>query len=146
MWYYDTGVVMPYLPASDALVRQTLQSVKTIAVVGFSANPARPSYGVAEFLQARGYRIVPVNPGLAGQTQLGETVYATLADIPFPIDMADIFRQSEALPGIVEEVLALQIPVLWTQLGVFQAEALAKAQAAGLTVIANRCSKIELGR
>ncbi len=110
---------MAFIQATDDLIRETLRAVKTIAVVGFSANPARPSYGVTEFLQARGYRIVPVNPGLAAQTQLGEMVYATLADIPFPIDMVDVFRQSDALPGIVDEVLALKVPILWTQLGVF---------------------------
>jgi predicted CoA-binding protein len=137
---------MSFTPASDALIRETLRTVQTIAVLGFSANPARPSYGVAAFLQARGYRIVPVNPGLAGQTQLGETVYATLADIPFPTDMVDVFRQSDALPGIVEEVMAVKAPVLWTQLGVYHEEALERAQAAGLTVIADRCPKIEMGR
>ena len=130
----------------DALIREVLQAAKTIAVLGFSANPARPSYVVSRFLQLHGFRIVPVNPGLAGQTHLGETVYASLAEVPFPVDIVDVFRQSDALPDIVDETIVANVPVLWTQLGVYHEAALNKALATGLRVISDRCPKIEIGR
>ncbi|WP_377512867.1 CoA-binding protein [Octadecabacter sp. R77987] len=133
---------------SDDLIIDVLTRVKTIAVVGFSGNPDRPSHRVAKFLQSRGYRIVPVNPGLAGQTQLGETVYATLADIPFDVDMVDVFRQSAAVAGIVDAALARwpDLDVIWTQLDVRDDAAAATAQARGVTVIQNRCPAIEIPR
>jgi uncharacterized protein len=132
----------------DTQIRSILKSVKTIAMVGASDNPARPSYLVFKYLTERGYRVIPVNPGRAGTSFLGETFVARLADIAEPVDMVDIFRTSESAPGIVDEALALSPPpkVIWMQLSVRHDAAAAKAEAAGLTVIMNRCPKIEYGR
>lgn len=130
----------------DRIARET----KVIAVVGLSPKPERPSYGVARFLQARGYRIVPVNPGQAGGTILGEPVFASLSDIPDrdQIDMIDIFRQSDAVPGIVDEALQVlpNLRTVWMQIGVVHAGAAAKAEAAGKTVVQDMCPKIEFPR
>jgi uncharacterized protein len=133
---------------SDTLIRSVLTSVKTIAMVGASDNPARPSYLVLKYLIERGFRVIPVNPGRAGNTFLGQTFVASLADIREPVDMVDIFRAPEAAPGIVDQALAMNpLPkVIWMQLSVRNDEAAAKAEAAGLTVIMNRCPKIEYGR
>ena len=133
---------------TDDEIRAVLDGVKTIAMVGASAKDVRPSYFVLKYLLAKGYRVIPVNPGQAGKDILGQKVYGTLADIPEPIDMIDIFRSSEAAATVVDEALALQPrpKVIWMQLGVRNDEAAAKAQAAGLTVIMNRCPKIEYGR
>ncbi len=120
-----------------------LRSVKTIAVVGFSANPSRPSHDVARFLQARGYRIIPVNPGLAGQTILGELVYADLSSVPDAIDMVDIFRRSDEVAAIVDDAIAIGAKIIWMQIGVRDETAAAKAEASGLQVVMNRCPKIE---
>ena len=134
---------------TDDLIRQVL-TAKTIAVVGFSANPARASHGVARFLQARGHRIIPVNPGLAGQTLLGEKVYASLADISGNVDMVDVFRNSTQAGGVVDEAILLKaskgIRSVWMQLGVVDEAAAKRGEAAGLTVIMDRCPKIEVGR
>ncbi len=132
----------------DDLIRSVLKSVKTIAMVGASENPARPSFFVLKYLLERGYKIIPVNPGKAGGSFLGQTVYARLADIPEPVDMVDIFRSSAAAAGVVDEALAMQPKprIIWMQLTVRNDEAAAKAEAAGLTVIMNRCPKIEYGR
>jgi len=132
----------------DAYIAGILSSVKTIAVVGASPNPLRPSYGVSQFLVARGYVVHPVNPGHGGGQIVGRTAYARLADVPEAIDMVDVFRNSDAVPGIVDEVLALDpLPkVIWMQLGVRHDEAARKAEAAGIKVVMNRCPKIELGR
>jgi uncharacterized protein len=123
-----------------------LGQVKIIALVGASNNEARPSHSVMTFLIAHGYTVIPVNPGLAGQTLLGQMVYATLADVPNPVDMVDIFRNSEAAAQVVDEALALAIKpkVIWMQLGVRNDSAAAKAEAAGLQVVMNRCPAIEL--
>ena len=133
---------------SNDLFRSVLSSVKTIAMVGASNNPARPSFLVLKYLSQRGYRVLAVNPGLAGQSIEGAPVYAALADIPEPIDMVDIFRNSQAAGGVVDEALKLSPPpkVVWMQLSVRNDEAAARAEAAGLTVIMNRCPKIEYGR
>jgi uncharacterized protein len=133
---------------SDDLIRSVLKAAKTIAMVGASDNVARPSYFVLKYLLERGYRVIPVNPGKAGAEFLGQRVYARLADISEPIDMVDIFRASEAAAGVVDEALALSpLPkFIWMQLTVRNDEAAAKAEAAGLTVIMNRCPKIEYGR
>ncbi|MFO1034875.1 MAG: CoA-binding protein [Hyphomicrobiales bacterium] len=133
---------------SPDYVRGILQDVKTIALVGASANTVRPSYLVMKYLQEKGYRVIPVNPGLAGQTLLGEPVFATLADIPEPVDMIDIFRNSEAAGGLTDEALALtSLPkVIWMQLQVRNDEAAARAEAAGLRVVMNRCPKMEYGK
>ncbi|MCE5972686.1 CoA-binding protein [Sinirhodobacter sp. WL0062] len=134
----------------DPEIRKILTETRSIAVVGFSADPGRPSHYVAEFLQAAGYRIIPVNPGLAGQVILGETVYADLAAIPkeIAVDMVDIFRQSSAVPAIVEAALT-NLPALrtiWMQIGVQHDAAAETAIASGKSVIMNRCPKIEYRR
>lgn len=135
---------------SDDEIKDILASTKVVAVVGISANHDRPSYGVARFLQGQGYRVVPVNPGLAGQTLLGERVWPDLAAIPadLAVDMVDIFRRSEAVPAVVGEALA-HLPGLrtvWMQLGVESAEAAAAAAAQGVAVVQNRCPAIEYPR
>ncbi|RWC91603.1 MAG: CoA-binding protein [Mesorhizobium sp.] len=125
-----------------------LNSVKTIAMVGASANDVRPSYFVLKYLLAKGFSVFPINPGQAGKEILGRMTYARLADIPEPIDMVDIFRNAAAVPGIVDEVLQLDpLPkVIWMQLGVRHDEAAARAEAAGIKVVMNRCPKIEYGK
>jgi predicted CoA-binding protein len=130
------------------VIEHVLKSVKTIALVGFSANESRPSFFVTKYLIERGYTLYPINPGLAGQEFFGTKVYATLSDVPEPLDMIDIFRNSEAAEGIVDEALALTTRprVIWMQLGVRNDRAAEKAEAQGLTVIMNRCPKIEFGR
>lgn len=138
----------PALTYPDALIRKLLTTVKTIAMVGASDNPAKPSFLVQKYLLERGYTVVPVNPGKAGQVFNGQTVYARLRDIPQPIDMVDIFRASEFAGGIVDEALALDpLPkVIWMQLTVRDDAAAARAEAMGVTVIMDRCPKIEFGR
>lgn len=132
----------------DDHVEAILAGVNVIAMVGASANTSRPSYFVLKYLTEKGYRVHPINPGRAGSTICGRTVYATLADVPEPIDMVDVFRAADAVPGVVDEVLALSpLPkVLWLQLSVRNDAAAVRAEAAGLTVIQNRCPKIEYGR
>jgi uncharacterized protein len=132
----------------DGYIRGLLNTVKTIAMVGVSANTSRPSYFAFKYLIERGYRMIPVNPGLAGQDLLGQRVYARLGDIPESVDMVDVFRASQYVPAIVEEMLAMQpVPrVLWMQLGVRNDEAAARAEAHGIKVVMNRCPKIEYGR
>jgi uncharacterized protein len=132
----------------DSFIRDLLGSVKTIAIVGASHKDVRPSYFVARYLLDKGYCVFPINPGVAGQIVLGQTVYGHLRDVPEPLDMVDIFRTSDAAPAIVEEALALtpRPNVIWMQLGVRNDEAAAAAEAAGLNVVMNRCPKIEYGR
>ena len=132
----------------DALIRRILREVKTVALVGASANEARPSWIVTKYLLDRGYDVIPVNPGLAGQTLMVKTVYGSLKDIHQPIDMVEIFRNSEAAGPITDEALSLEpLPkVIWMQLSVRNDEAAARAEARGVTVIMNRCPKIEYGR
>lgn len=133
---------------SDALLKDVLTRARTIAVVGVSANPVRPSYFVARYLSLKGYRVIPVNPGHAGEELFGQKVVASLSDIEEPVDMVDIFRRSEAVPPIVEEALAAfpDLQTIWMQIGVENPEAAAKAEARGVTVIQNRCPKIEYQR
>ncbi len=132
----------------DGYIRGILKSVKSIAVVGISPKDNRPSYFVFKYLQERGYRMIPVNPGQAGKKILGQKVYAKLADIPEPVDMVDIFRASDHVLPIVHEALALEPKpkVIWMQLTVRNEEAAQLAEAAGLKVVMNRCPKIEYGR
>jgi hypothetical protein len=132
----------------DSYIRGILNTVKTIAMVGFSPKENRPSYFVFKYLTERGYRVIPVNPGHAGKEALGRKIYAKLADIPEPIDMVDIFRASEFALGIVKEALALnpKSQVIWMQLTVRNDEAAKLAEDAGLKVVMNRCPKIEYGR
>jgi len=132
----------------DDTFKTVLTRTRVVAIVGVSANPVRPSYFVARYLALKGYRVVPVNPGLAGQVLFGETVYGALGDIPFDVDMVDIFRRSDAVPAIVDDALARwpALQTVWMQIGVEHAAAAAKAQARGVTVIQNRCPKIEYQR
>lgn len=132
----------------NAYIGGILNSVKTIAMVGASPNDVRPSFFVLKYLLAKGFSVFPINPGHAGKEILGRTVYARLADLPEPIDMVDIFRGSAAVPGVIEEILRLDpLPkVVWMQLGVRNDEAAARAEAAGMRVVMNRCPKIELFR
>jgi uncharacterized protein len=135
--------------SSDADIRAILTSVKTIAVVGWSPKPDRPSHGVAAFLKRRGYRVIPVNPGQAGQAALGETVAATLAEAVAkvgPVDMVDIFRRSEEAGAVADEAVRLGAKVVWMQLGVKDEAAASRARAAGLQVVMNRCPAIEIPR
>lgn len=133
---------------SDAELKRILTQTRVIAVVGVSPNPVRPSYYVARYLSLKGYRVIPVNPGHAGETLFGEVVRSDLAEISEPVDMVDIFRRSEAVLPIVESALAAlpKLKTVWMQIGVQNAEARALAEAQGITVIENRCPKIEYQR
>ena len=142
------GLVVTGTPEADPLA--VLHGVRRIALVGASQDPTRPSHDVMAFLLDRGYTVLPVSPRAAGGTILGQPVHASLAEVPGPIDMVDVFRRSEAVPEVVADILACSeakaIRVLWLQLGVRHAEAEATAVASGLTVVADRCPKIELQR
>jgi uncharacterized protein len=129
-------------------IRDILQDVKTIALVGASANDLRPSYLVMKYLLEKGYAVVPINPGLAGQELLGQKVYASLADIPVSIDLVDVFRNSEAAIEITQDALKLTpLPkVIWMQLSVRNDEAAALAESRGIRVVMNRCPKMEFGK
>jgi uncharacterized protein len=132
----------------DSYIRNILNTVKTIAMVGISPKDVRPSYFAFKYLLERGYRMIPVNPGQVGGDILGQPVYAKLADIPEPIDMVDVFRAPQFALAIVEEVLALKPrpQVIWMQLGIRNDEAARLAEANGLKVVMDRCPKIEYGR
>src|SRR3954454_4426428 len=134
------------IPYANAKIRRILSTVRTIAMVGASSNWNRPSYFVMKYLQGKGYRVIPVNPGTAGQEQLGEMVYASLRDIPVPVDMVDVFRASEQVGPIVDDAIAIGAKVVWMQLGIRNDEAATRAEAAGIEVVMNRCPKIEFGR
>ena len=128
---------MNFVNPDDDALRTLLQTVKTIAVVGLSPQPARPSYRVAQAMQRYGYRIVPVRPLV--DTVLGEKAYPSLADIPFPVDLVDVFRAAEHVPAIVEQCLALHLPAIWIQEGIVHEAAAQQAQAGGMTVVMDRC-------
>jgi hypothetical protein len=128
---------MNFQNPSPEAIKALLQRVKTIAVVGLSPKPDRPSFGVSQAMQRFGYRIVPVRPAL--DEVLGEKAYAKLADIPFPVDLVNVFRESAAIPGVVEETLAIGAAAIWIQEGIVHDEAAEKARAAGLTVVMDRC-------
>ena len=140
----------PPLHYDDAFLRSTLRSVRVIAMVGASPNWVRPSNFAMKYLQNKGFRVIPVNPGQAGQKILGETVYTRLADIPDQFDMVDVFRASDKAGAIVDEAIAVAaqkgIRVVWMQLGVRDDAAARRAEAAGLTAVMDRCPKIEYGR
>lgn len=131
---------------TEQQIKSILQQVKHIALVGASDKPHRASYGVMAYLLEQGYQVTPVSPKLAGQDLLGQKVYATLAEIPHPIDMVDIFRNSEAAYGVAEEAIAVNAKVLWLQLGVINEQAEKLATEAGLQVVMDRCPKIDIPR
>ena len=131
---------------SDEAIAKLLAQVKRIALVGASAKPERPSHRVMQFLLDEGYEVLPINPSLAGQKLLGQTVYATLADLPTRVDMADIFRDAASLPEVTQAVVAAGIPAMWTQLGVVHSEAEQNAVGAGLQLVVDRCPAIEIPR
>lgn len=131
---------------SDDEIRDLLGSVRTIAMVGASDNPARPSYGVMAFLQGQGYRVIPVNPAITGEHVHGEFVFDSLSEIGVPIDMVDIFRNSEAAGAVVDAAIAAGAKAVWMQLGVVNEAAAARAEAAGLKVVMDHCPKIEIAR
>jgi hypothetical protein len=135
---------------TDDYIKSILRSTKVIAMVGASGNEMRPSYFAMKYLLAKGFVIHPINPGMVGKNILGQTVYASLKDVPAPVDMVDIFRASDAVPAIVREALTekdrLGIKTIWMQLGVVNDEAAKLAADAGLNVVMDRCPKIEYGR
>lgn len=135
---------------TNAYIEDVLASTKVIAMIGASANTSRPSYFVMKYMLAKGYVVHPVNPGLAGQSLLGQEVYAALENVPAPVDMVDIFRASDAALAVTREAIALSgqlnIKTIWMQLSVRNDEAAREAEAAGMQVVMNRCPKIEYGR
>ncbi len=128
--------------AQETEIVSLLRSAQTIAIVGLSANPDRPSYGVASYLQRKGYRIIPVNP-LLHEPVLGEEPYPNLTELPLPVDIVQIFRRPEYVPDIVTAAIAIRARAIWMQLGVIHHEAAAMARAAGLTVIMDRCMAVD---
>ena len=137
---------MDYRSYPDAFLRDILTGVRTIAVVGASPRPHRPSHGVMRYLQRHGYRAIPVNPFAAGETILGERCYAALAEIAERVDMVDIFRRSEFAGAAVDEAIRVGAKVVWMQLGVVDPAAAARAEARGIKVVMNRCPAIEIPR
>jgi predicted CoA-binding protein len=135
---------------TDEDIAAILRTQRTFAMIGASIDPSRPSYGVMAYMQARGFRIIPVNPTIEGQEILGERVYASLAALEGPIDVVDIFRRPDAVPEVVAAAIAekdrLAIKTIWMQIGVIHEEAAAEARAADLAVVMNRCPKIEYAR
>jgi len=131
---------------SDEAIAQLLAQVKRIALVGASAKPDRPSHRVMQFLLDEGYEVLPINPGLAGQRLLGQPVYASLADLPTSVEMADIFRGAASLPQVTQDVVAAGIPAMWTQLGVVNNKAERTGLDAGLQMVVDRCPAIEIPR
>lgn len=135
---------------SDDYIRSILRSTKTIAMVGASGNEMRPSYFAMKYLLDKGFKVIPVNPTMGGKTILDQPVYAALKDVPAPVDMVDIFRASDAAPGIVKEALAEKdrfgLKTIWMQLGVINEDAAAAAREAGLRVVMDHCPMIEIPR
>ena len=131
---------------SDEDISQLLRGARTIALVGASDNPGRASFGVMRFLQDHGYRVIPVNPRITGEHVHGEFVWRELAQIGDPIDIVDVFRNSDDAAAVVDEAIAVGAKAVWMQLGVVNEAAAAKAEAAGLKVVMDRCPKIEIGR
>jgi uncharacterized protein len=144
------GDNVPHMTGNDwqnpAAIADLLDNTTTWAVVGLSDNTGRPAYGVAQVLQAHGKRIVPIHPDAAGRTVLGETAYAKLADVPFPIDVVDVFRRSEAAGQFADEAAEIGARGVWFQLGVIDADAFERTRAAGLAMVMDACPAIEWGR
>ena len=135
--------------SEEDTIRKILTDARTIAVVGWSPKPDRASHGVAAFLARRGYRVIPVNPGQAGQEALGATVRGSLAEVVAkdgPVDMVGVFRRSEEAGAVVDEAIAIGAKAVWLQLGVMDDAAMARARAAGLMAVQNRCPAIEIPR
>ena len=130
----------------DNEIRDILQNVKTIALVGASDNPGRPSYGVMAYLLSQGYEVTPVSPKLAGKELFGQKVVGSLAEIAHPVDMVDVFRNADAAYGVALEAIAIKAKVLWLQIGVINEQAAVLAKEAGLRVVMDRCPKIEIPR
>lgn len=139
------GALEP-IPYPDSYLRSILERTRVIAMVGASTNIRRPSYFAFKYLRERGYRVIPVNPPAAGTDLLGETVMADLESIDVPVDMVDVFRRSEEALAITESAIRIGAKTVWMQLGIRNDEAAARAEAAGLEVVMNRCPKIEYGR
>jgi len=137
---------MDHSQYDDAYIRGILDDVRTVAMVGASTNWNRPSYFAMKYMQSKGFRVIPVNPRNAGETLLGETIRASLADIEEPVDMVDIFRNSEAAGPIADEAIEIGAKVVWMQFGVVNPEAAERAEAAGLRVVMDRCPKVEFAR
>ncbi|MGD9424344.1 CoA-binding protein [Pantoea sp. NSTU24] len=131
---------------NDQTIRDVLTRTQRIALVGASDRPERPSFGVMKYLLDQGYEVIPVSPKLAGKTLLGQQAYATLAEVPGEIDIVDVFRNAEAAWGVAQDAIAAGAKTLWLQLGVINEQAAVLAQDAGLTVIMDRCPKIEIPR
>jgi predicted CoA-binding protein len=131
---------------SDHAIAEVLQTVNTISLLGASHKPQRPSYQVMQFLLSHGFKVLPVNPGLSGTEILGQRVYGSLAEVPYTIDMVDVFRNASYLPKIVEEVIGLGIKSIWTQLNVIDIDAALHAESHGIRVVMDRCPAIELPR
>ncbi|PFG52758.1 hypothetical protein ATG98_1823 [Marinobacter sp. LV10R520-4] len=131
---------------SDSQILDILQQVRTIALVGASEKTNRPSHKVMHYLQQQGYRVIPVNPGLAGQQLLGETVYADLKSLPVPVDMADLFLAPQRTDTVIDQAIAMNIPALWLQIGVINQKGAERARQAGLKVVMDRCPKMEIPR
>jgi predicted CoA-binding protein len=138
-WFSEGAGSMSEKPEPE--VTAILKNYRVVAVVGLSSDPGRASYQVAQYLQNHGYRIIPVNPGC--QEVLGEKCYPGLKEIPFPVEVVDIFRKVEAIPGIVDEAIAVGAAAVWMQLGLEEVQAARKAREAGLKVVMNRCMKVE---
>lgn len=134
------------LEVSDSQIFEILQQVRTIALVGASEKTNRPSHEVMCYLQQQGYRVIPVNPRLAGQLLLGETVYADLESLPVAVDMADLFLAPQRTDAVIDQAIAMKIPVLWLQIGVINHQGATRAQQAGLKVVMDRCPKLEIPR
>ncbi len=135
---------MPFANPPDDVIRDILATPRTVAVVGCSPRPERDSHEIAALLQARGHRVIPVNP-TCGEI-LGETCYPSLREVPTPVDMVDVFRRSEEVSAVTDEAIAVGAKTLWLQLGVIDEAAALRAQAAGLTVVMDRCPAIEYRR
>jgi hypothetical protein len=131
---------------SDSQILDILTSVRTIALVGASEKTNRPSYEVMHYLQQQGYRVIPVNPGLAGQQLLGETVYADLESLPVAVDMADLFLAPQRTDAVIDQAIAMKIPVLWLQISVINHQGAERARQAGMKVVMDRCPKMEIPR